>query len=273
METIMTTHVTDYIATNFTANRGYGLNSILRSLEGIYLDYDTGILEGLIADESLDNGQIADLVASAIHTDARNVLLIHGIVLHEEASTQTLDLLLQFVDRIDAIDDKEDTLALLNSNDMPSAIVDIAYQTCTYSDDFQGYNVLLALAEIERIESFLVDRLKVLIETGEPAEDTLSPEVTAFIAAHPDNPISELLSPPSALFTGGTVDLYLKLFDPIIREMNIDSVSEMLACILLISNVPKDSYASTLSEVIETYYEPHEHIAVQLKVQRLLATV
>lgn len=263
----MQDYITDFIHANYSPVTAQTLLGILDLFINIYNEYDDTILETVISDEDATLEQKMDDIRVAIRVDTTTVLLLHGIVTTEDACDQTLYLLLRLVATIADYQDKEDAQAILSNSDPIEAVVQLALELADTAPPIQSYNINTVLTEIERVEPFIIQKMKELL-SDEPISVNLGPEVRAFVQAFPDSIISELLSQEAGLFPGGSIDLYTRIFKQYIEQLPANEVAVLITGILIISGVSSTDYMDITGDILTTYFSPD----VQMRITRDIHT-
>lgn len=254
----MNTDITTFLTSHYTPVQSSHLLSIYSALLDIYVEYDDSIINDyiyLLDTAEFPKDTIIDSVNEILVTDALGMLNIHGIITVDNVATSTVDALLQLVAYTNRQTDAEDLLDLLNTEDLPYAIAELAHSIATPPPFVDGFSVGHILEGILRVEPFLKP---LLIRTI--TKDTADPPLTAaqakYCSLFPDSYIAEMLQPVRLITTGGEVDTYQRIFLGLLMDNDATQVYIVALGIVVVSNTPADKYSEVFTELLHTYLEP-----------------
>lgn len=271
----MNVDVSTFIQANMSPVQTAHITSILESLEEVYSDYDDTLLldqVDLSNSGAYEADETANIIYSIIFSEARTVLAVHGILVNDNASASTVDALLQVLINVARVEDTEDVLCVLDVEDSSTAIC-ILVPMLASAEDGCGFNPTAILTDIDRIDPVLIDRIRTKLLTGEPAETPLTPPQLVFTTKFPDNIVSEMLSPPSILYTGGDLRMYTSVFSDMLTDETPPDILTTCVGMIVVSSLQVSEYKDALFDLLATYLEPEEHVSIARQASEILTSL
>ena len=256
----MNQRILDFLHT-YPAVTQQHLYNLCETLEEAYVEYDSSHLEAeldRLTDVEVDPFSVADAMREMIAVDAYWVLTLSGILVQEHAALSTLDALMQMVTGLSKEGDTEDLLDILSTDDAIEAVATLAVEVAYGGESVDGYSKDSIMADIEKVETVAIQLLKEALSDEEPAVE-LSPTVLRYLARFPLTQLSEMVSPPSVLATGGSIEMYTRLFDSSLQldeQTGALDIVNLLIGILVISNADPSTYIEELEDLMAHYLEP-----------------
>lgn len=259
--------ISTFLKTKYTPVQSSHLHSIYTALSNVYVEYDDSIIENymhLLDDVEYTQDMILDTVTEILLADAVGMLNIHGIIVVDNVKLSTVDALMQLVAYTNKIDDTEDALAILESAGTVQAIAEIALSAAYPAELVDSFTLDYIVEDIERVEPFLPELLTKIL-TGDTSETPLTPAQVKYCAMFPDSIVVEMLQPVRLLYTGGSTDMYTKIFAGVIADGDAMQKAIILLGVLVVSNVPKTEYKTVYTELLSSHLDPTETASVAIK--------